>query len=610
MDYLVVVEPQGVERRIDLSGDEYLIGRDPELPIALPHPKVSRRHARLFRANGSLWIEDLGSSNGVIVDGQLIRQAYRLNALSVIDISGFRIKFHGTQPLTTQHYTLVGKSPSVSHQRFALASSQVRVGRGSDNALVIDDASISRHHAVISLDSGVTVEDLQSSNGTFVNGARITRHSLQNNDEVRFGTVVYTLTTNQAKPAQIAWKDLQKVPRLARLLGFIITLCGILLFFVVLLFLRKLPTHHPAPRQLSAQEVAYEHKVESLLTRATSQMDAQAWSLAVAAYQDVLDLDPINVEGRSGLAAAELNRVHQAALKQAAEALEKGQPARVLNCIATIGPQAFYGDVTAKLAEKARQAIGKEKAQEANKFCRRGEWRSCHENAAMLLTYLSTSTLGQALMMESEDGMRTHHIAFLPWERSSKAALANLYPDPDTREGILRYAAGDIDTALRRLRDARASGIVSLVETFRRHKTAGDGYSATGDPKRAVDAWMQALQIDVKLLPKIYPSTLGSDVRSRLTGALSRLGSEAFDRGNNVEAFRHWSKGVQVDPNNSYLGTALAKLENRATGMLAGIAAAHPDAAGCAKLREIVSITRSLHPTHQAAQDQLMRCGP
>jgi len=48
---------------------ERLIGRAPECDIVLAHPSVSRRHARLLVASGRWLVEDLGSSNGLRIEG-------------------------------------------------------------------------------------------------------------------------------------------------------------------------------------------------------------------------------------------------------------------------------------------------------------------------------------------------------------------------------------------------------------------------------------------------------------------------------------------------------------------------------------------------------------
>lgn len=69
------------------------------------------------------------------------------------------------------------------------------LGRDSDCAIVIDASGVSRHHARITASAaGVTVEDLGSKNGTWVNGARLdSRAMLADGDELRVGIVTMTV---------------------------------------------------------------------------------------------------------------------------------------------------------------------------------------------------------------------------------------------------------------------------------------------------------------------------------------------------------------------------------------------------------------------------------
>jgi pSer/pThr/pTyr-binding forkhead associated (FHA) protein len=72
---------------------------------------------------------------------------------------------------------------------------EVTLGRDHTADLVLDDPGISRRHATVRADAGkVTVEDLGSSNGTFVNGERIRGEvELAGGDEVQIGGVVFTV---------------------------------------------------------------------------------------------------------------------------------------------------------------------------------------------------------------------------------------------------------------------------------------------------------------------------------------------------------------------------------------------------------------------------------
>ena len=67
---------------------------------------------------------------------------------------------------------------------------QVSIGRGPDNDIVLDHVSMSGSHAMIhNLGGTFQVQDLGSTNGTFVNGAAISDAMLGNGSRVQFGAV-------------------------------------------------------------------------------------------------------------------------------------------------------------------------------------------------------------------------------------------------------------------------------------------------------------------------------------------------------------------------------------------------------------------------------------
>ncbi len=82
---------------------------------------------------------------------------------------------------------LVVKSGPASGQRFA-AQHGLRLGRGIDNDIVLDDLKVSRHHAVITIEGDrCFIHDQNSANGTFVNEERISQRELQLGDSLRLG---------------------------------------------------------------------------------------------------------------------------------------------------------------------------------------------------------------------------------------------------------------------------------------------------------------------------------------------------------------------------------------------------------------------------------------
>ena len=72
---------------------------------------------------------------------------------------------------------------------------RTRIGRGSDNELVLDTKHISRYHAVLLAGPVHTsIEDLNSTNGVFVNGKRVSRHILKDGDRVTVGRTQFRYT--------------------------------------------------------------------------------------------------------------------------------------------------------------------------------------------------------------------------------------------------------------------------------------------------------------------------------------------------------------------------------------------------------------------------------
>jgi pSer/pThr/pTyr-binding forkhead associated (FHA) protein len=69
-----------------------------------------------------------------------------------------------------------------------LEQGSLSIGRNKDNALHIDDPAVSNHHAqIVTVFESSYVEDLGSTNGTFVNGKKIKTHTLHNGDVLTVG---------------------------------------------------------------------------------------------------------------------------------------------------------------------------------------------------------------------------------------------------------------------------------------------------------------------------------------------------------------------------------------------------------------------------------------
>jgi diguanylate cyclase (GGDEF)-like protein len=78
-------------------------------------------------------------------------------------------------------------------QMYNLSGKTVRLGRDPQCQIILDDQHVSRVHAEIICRSpkDISIRDLGSTNGVFVNGKKITEHKLSNDDKILIGTRLY-----------------------------------------------------------------------------------------------------------------------------------------------------------------------------------------------------------------------------------------------------------------------------------------------------------------------------------------------------------------------------------------------------------------------------------
>jgi len=87
--------------------------------------------------------------------------------------------------------TVVFKGKTV--ERREVDKARFVIGRSRETDLVIDNLGVSRAHTEILFENGAAVlRDLNSNNGTFVNGRRVTKHHLNDGDEIAMGKFLIT----------------------------------------------------------------------------------------------------------------------------------------------------------------------------------------------------------------------------------------------------------------------------------------------------------------------------------------------------------------------------------------------------------------------------------
>ena len=199
------------------------IGRDPACGLALSAKDVSRRHARIAPGLLGYVLTDL-STNGVLVNGVPIEKSHILGNRDVIGIGSVELVFEGERafvdpvtvplPELTPSSAVSGVAPpaprvpapapvillatleiinegALKGTRFRLERPIAHIGRGPSNEIQLGDESVSGSHATLMRRGAQwVVVDLDSTNGTYVDGERISgERAIQGVSEIRFGGI-------------------------------------------------------------------------------------------------------------------------------------------------------------------------------------------------------------------------------------------------------------------------------------------------------------------------------------------------------------------------------------------------------------------------------------
>ncbi|MFI1213847.1 FHA domain-containing protein [Streptomyces sp. NPDC020802] len=186
---------------------DYRVGRDPLCDIVIDDARVSWHHA-VLRPGADHWtLEDENSTNGTYADGRRVR-AWDVGPGSVIRFGnpadGPCAVLADRPPPAPERPSAVSMPAATGTFRQPttvrpLPARSVRIGRGDDNDLVVDDLSVSRRHAELRAmpDGTYEIVDLGSHNGTFLNGQPVTRARIDGGDIVGIGHSAFCLVGDQ-----------------------------------------------------------------------------------------------------------------------------------------------------------------------------------------------------------------------------------------------------------------------------------------------------------------------------------------------------------------------------------------------------------------------------
>jgi pSer/pThr/pTyr-binding forkhead associated (FHA) protein len=181
-----------------VEGEKIVAGRAENVDLVLPDISVSKEHFIIESDEDGWCLRDV-SKSGTRLNGKTLdsNQTYRLQARDVIEAGAFRMVFHGqkedpwaddtrlvaedlvrglsdAKSAPTAPVLRVENGPATGSEMLIEENKKLRLGRGKEAELFVDDARISRQHAIIQRQGDeVWFIDAKSKNGSRIDGKQV-----------------------------------------------------------------------------------------------------------------------------------------------------------------------------------------------------------------------------------------------------------------------------------------------------------------------------------------------------------------------------------------------------------------------------------------------------
>ena len=209
---IFVIRALGSDIRLR-AGQSYTVGRDPECDVVVTDSRVSRRHAVVRFAPNGWTFEDTGSANGTFLGNSRV-DSFQISSDCLIRLGdpqdGPEVRCSVIRPESVMHPAPNGtdvpthRAAGADHHTVTVHRAAVRVlriGRALDNDLVLAYLGVSRYHAELRNPGDGTYEitDLQSHNGIFVNGDRVSSATVTERDIIGIGRAKFRIVADELR---------------------------------------------------------------------------------------------------------------------------------------------------------------------------------------------------------------------------------------------------------------------------------------------------------------------------------------------------------------------------------------------------------------------------
>ena len=623
---VTITDSSGRERELEITSEPKVCGRGEDSDLVLGSRSVSRHHLRIWEEKGKVMVEDLTGGTGITIDGEEVSGTFELEpgadleaGIFIFNIPGARLDtsldgetFGEEIPIPMLHGT---KGPTKGLE-IELQDGDNDIGRDPALYLVIDDPSVSRQHARLTVEAGrFTVVDMRSSNGTFVNNRRIESQDIKSGDIVRFGNLEFEFRYGKAVS-----KDAARMKRKKKLIVIGSVIGGLILIAILI----KVLTPPPPPKPTGPQGPtgpSVEVLVEQHLRTARNFMTEGEWKAAIKELDKALDLHPICRECRKLKTDVEDEIVNKGVYDQCVVDYDLNSWTKALNCFRKLPEGSFYEK---KSKYKVSECISRLKTYhmgEGRGYFNARRYKEAHKHFS---AYMELDPCDQKVfnkwLKKTEKRLRANYIkkGWTPYEwacqtqksdfgvgQDPEEILKGKYPDKKFYEAIMLYYQGKVDPSINKLQrivalsndKSKAERAREMIRDMRVVKGKYyDGLSRMnrGRLKEARDQFDQSMDADRRLMPTGVTSFFREDIGKQLADKLYKEGLGHFSKDRYREAFALWKECLERNPAAKDCQNGMIKLDGvgeTALKMAERLASQKRDKRVMEVLKEILEIT-------------------
>lgn len=209
--------PNGEHAPVELESGRAVLGSGTDADVVLHAPGIAPSHAHLDVKGSSATISLPNPANEVTINGKPLTVPAEVKPGDLVTFAGVRVRIVAVEKaasappvvkardidvdddgrtkvrMALPRFVLRGVSGVTFGKVFPIQGTVV-IGRQNECEIPIPSEEVSRRHAELRVTpDGIMVEDLGSSNGTYVNDKRITRQLMKAGDELRLDTIRFLL---------------------------------------------------------------------------------------------------------------------------------------------------------------------------------------------------------------------------------------------------------------------------------------------------------------------------------------------------------------------------------------------------------------------------------